>query len=113
MQNKAQKIAEQIKHLLDELVVLSGEKPVSKSNTKIKTEKPSRKGASGALAMLTDEGFFDSPKEISVIMEKLREIGRHYPQTTVAMNLLNLTKRRIFNRLKDKGSKNWLYVLKK
>lgn len=113
MQNKAQKIAEQIKLLLDELIVLAGEKPAPKSNIESKTEKPSRKGASGALSMLTDEGFFDSPKEISAIMEKLREIGRHYPQTTVAMNLLNLTKRRIFNRLKDKGSKNWLYVLRK
>lgn len=111
--NKAQKIAEQIKLLLDELVVLAGEKPASKSNINNKVANAPRKGASGALVMLTDEGFFDSPKKISAIMEKLNEIGRHYPQTTVAMNLLNLTKRRIFNRLKDKGSKNWLYVLRK
>lgn len=111
--SKAQKIAEQIKLLLDELVVLAGEKPTIKSNAKKEIGNITRKGAAGALAMLTDEGFFDSPKEISVIMEKLKEIGRHYPQTTVAMNLLNLTKRRTFNRLKDKGSKNWLYVLRK
>ena len=111
--NKTQKIVEQIKLLLDELIVLVGEKPPLKSNIKNKVANAPRKGASGALAMLTDEGFFDSPKEISTIMEKLKEIGRHYPQTTVAMNLLNLTKRRIFNRLKDKGSKNWLYVLRK
>ncbi len=110
---KAQKIAEQIKLLLDELVVLAGEKPTIKSNTKGETVNITRKGAAGALAMLADEGFFDSPKEISAIMEKLKEIGRHYPQTTVAMNLLNLTKRRTFNRLNDKGSKNWLYVLRK
>ena len=111
--NKAQKIVEQIKLLLDELIVLADEKPTLKSNIKNKVANTSRKGASGALAMLTDEGFFDSPKEISAIMEKLKEIGRYYPQTTVAMNLLNLTKRRIFNRLKDKGSKNWFYVLRK
>mgnify|MGYP001611250524 CR=1 FL=1 len=111
--SKAQKIAEQIKLLLDELVVLAGEKPTIKSNAKSEIVNITRKGAAGALAMLTDEGFFDSPKEISAIMEKLKEIGRHYPQTTVAMNLLNLTKRRTFNRLKDKRSKNWLYVLRK
>ena len=111
--SKAQKIAEQIKLLLDELIVLAGEKPTIKSNTRREIVNVTRKGAAGALAMLIDEGFFDSPKEISVIMEKLKEIGRHYPQTTVAMNLLNFTKRRTFNRLKDKGSKNWLYVLRK
>jgi len=111
--SKSQKIAEQIKLLLDELVVLAGEKSTTKSNDRGEVAKITRKGAAGALAMLTDEGFFDSPKEISAIMEKLKEIGRHYPQTTVAMNLLNLTKRRTFNRLKEKGSKNWLYVLRK
>ena len=110
--SKAQKIAEQIKLLLDELIVLAGEKPTIKSNTRREIVNVTRKGAAGALAMLIDEGFFDSPKEISVIMEKLKEIGRHYPQTTVAMNLLNLTKRRTFNRLKCKGSKNWHYVLR-
>lgn len=113
MENKAQKIAEQIKLLLDELVILAGEKPATKSSVKVKVEKVSLKGASGALSMLIDEGFFDSPKELPEVMERLREIGRHYPQPTVAMNLLNLTKRRTFNRLKNKGSKNWLYVLRK
>lgn len=114
MENKAQKIVEQIKLLLDELAVLAGDKALVRFGSKIKMEKSAtKKGASGALTMLTNEGFFDSPKEISTIMEKLKEIGRHYPQTTVAMNLLNLTKRRTFNRLKDKGSKNWLYVLRK
>lgn len=113
MEHKAKKIAEQIKALLDELILLVGDKAATKSGNNVKMDKSIRKGASGALTMLTDEGFFESPKEISAIMEKLREIGRHYPQTTVAMNLLNLTKRRVFNRLKNKGSKNWVYVLRK
>ncbi len=111
--SKSQKIVEQIKLLLNELIVLAGEKPNSKSNTKNKVASTTRKGAAGALAMLIEEGFFDSPKKISVVMKKLKEIGRYYPQTTVAMNLLNLTKRRTFNRLEDKGTKNWLYVLRK
>ena len=112
--NNPQSIAEQIKLLLDELVTMVEDKPTSKSTSKhqiVKVVAP--KGASGALAMLMNEGFFDTPKDISTIMEKLKEIGRYYPQTSVSMNLLNLTKRRTFNRLKDKETKNWLYVLRK
>lgn len=112
--NKPQKIVEQIKILLDQLVVMTGEKVVSKSAEKKITTTPAlKKGASGAIAVLTNEGFFDSPKNISAIMDKLKEIGRYYPQTTVSMNLLNLTKRREFTRLEDKDTKNWLYVIKK
>lgn len=113
--NNAQKIAEQIKLLLDELVAMAGDKHSGKSSSKklAVSKTATAKGASGALAMLTDEGFFDSPKNISAIMEKLKEIGRYYPRTTVSMNLLNLTKRRVFNRLKDGDTKNWTYVLRK
>jgi len=111
MESKAQKIAEQIKSLLDELVMLSRGTYKGKQTKKGIATTP--KGAIGALTMLTEEGFFDTPKDISTIMEKLKEIGRYYPQTTVSMNLLNLTKRRVFNRLKDKDTKNWLYVLRK
>lgn len=112
--NNPQIIAEQIKVLLDELVTMAGENPTSKPSSKRQVANiVAPKGASGTLTMLINEGFFDAPKDISTIMEKLKEIGRYYPQTTVSMNLLNLTKRRIFNRLKDKETKNWLYVLRK
>ena len=112
--NNPQKIADQIKTLLDELVIMTGEKILSKSDTKKIVLNPiAKKGAAGALAVLTNEGFFDSPKDISTIMDKLKEIGRYYPQTAVSMNLLNYTKRRAFTRLKDKETKNWLYVIKK
>ena len=111
--NNPQKIADQIKVLLDELVGMTGEKVATRAGSKrvISTSPP--KGASGALKILTDDGFFDTPQDISKIMEKLKEIGRYYPQTSVSMNLLNLTKRREFNRIKDKETKNWLYVLRK
>lgn len=107
--NTPQKIADQIKALLDQLVGMTGEKAGAKRV--VSTSSP--KGASGALKILTDDGFFDTPQDISKIMEKLKEIGRYYPQTSVSMNLLNLTKRREFNRIKDKETKNWLYVLRK
>jgi len=113
MESNAQKLAEQIKSLVDELVTMSDGVSTKKQKTQKAKTTSVPKGASGALTLLTEDGFFDTPRDISTIMEKLKEIGRYYPQTSISMNLLNLTKRRIFNRLKDKESKNWLYVLRK
>jgi len=113
MENKAQKIAEQIKNLVDELAAISGGSSTKKQIIRKKEVPSIPKGAIGALTMLTEEGFFDTPKDISAIMEKLKEIGRYHPQTAVSMNLLNLNRRRIFNRFKDKDTKKWLYVLRK
>ncbi|GAG80702.1 unnamed protein product, partial [marine sediment metagenome] len=39
--------------------------------------------------------------------------GHYHKRTAVAMNLLNLTKRRILNRFKNKETKNWEYVIRK
>ena len=111
--NTPQKIADQIKTLLDELVGMTGEKSVTRAGAKKVVSAPAKKGAAGALKLLTDDGFFDTPQDLPKIMEKLKEIGRYYPQPSVSMNLLNLTKRREFNRIKDKETKNWLYVLRK
>ena len=113
MINNPHKIAEQIKSLIDDLVAMTGEKVHTKKEIKGRTSGAIPKGASGALKILTDDGFFDAPQDIAKIMEKLKEIGRYYPQTSISMNLLNLTKRREFNRIKDKATKNWLYVLRK
>jgi len=112
MKRDAQKIADEIKKLVDQLVAMSGD------NSKGKIPQQSKpanvpKGASGAITTLIEEGFFDTPKDLSSIMEKLAEIGRYYPRPTVSMNLLNLTKRRILHRLKDKETENWKYVLRK
>jgi hypothetical protein len=112
--NKAEKIANQIKNLTDELLALTLADGISSPNGKNPFNlKANYKGAAGALAMLTNEGFFDSPRNIAAVMDKLKEIGRHYPQPTVSMNLLNLTKRRTFSRIADKDTKKWLYVLRK
>jgi hypothetical protein len=112
MKQDAQIIADRIKTLVDQLVALSGEQfrgrfPRQTRRTRV------AKGASGAPSTLIGEGFFETPKDLSSIMEKLQQIGRYYPRTTVSMNLLNLTKRRILNRLRDKGTRNWQYVLRK
>jgi hypothetical protein len=112
MKNKAQEIAKQIKQLLDQLVALSGAGPSARKPS-AQVIPPAQKGCSGGISILAEEGFFDSPKDLSVITGRLKEIGRHYSQSTVSMNLLNLTKRRTFNRLKDTKTKKWQYVLRK
>ncbi len=113
MKKKVEKIVEQIKELVDQLAEMSGgQAPAQKPSKRAKS--PSiKKGASGALSQLTEEGFFDSPKELSVIMIKLQEIGHYYPRPSVSMNLLNLTKRRTFSRIKDPKTKHWQYVLRR
>ena len=112
MESRAQKIAEQIKNLVDELVAMSNDRHKGKQIKK-QGVATTTKGAIGALTMLTEEGFFDTPKDISAIMEKLKEIGRYYPKTAVSMNLLNLQRRKVFSRLKNKDTKKYEYVLRK
>ncbi|MDD5773694.1 MAG: hypothetical protein PHX78_09555 [bacterium] len=112
MKKNVQKIVEQIKELLDQLATIAGGQHVDKKLL-VKSGSATSKGASGALLLLINEGFFDSPKDFSSIMEKLKEIGRYYPKPTVSMNLLNLTKRRTFSRLKNNDVAGWQYTLRK
>lgn len=99
-------IINEIKDLLDELGVFFGTKSIHGQTVgKVSTNTPFQKGALGAINMLIEEKFFDAPKEISAIMEKLKEVGHYHKPTTIAMNLLNLTKRRILNRFKIKKAK--------
>lgn len=104
----------EIKELLDELGNTFGvESSTDKVAKKIiKTTAP-KKGALGAINMLIGEGFFDKPKEISRVIGRLEEIGHYHKRTTIAMNLLNLTKRRDLNRFKNKETKNWEYVIRR
>lgn len=107
MKKDPSKIAEQITALVNELVELSGYSP------KVSVQKKEAKGAVGGLNLLIDEGFFDTPQSLTAVIDKLKEMGRHYPKSTVAMGLLNLTRSRILVRLKNTKTKNWEYVLRK
>lgn len=112
MKKRAQEIAEQIKQLADQLAAMASTRP---SVGKLPQQKPPtiKKGASGALSMLIAEKFFDIPKDLPTVMDRLQQIGHYHPKSTVAMNLLNLTKRRILNRIKDSKTKHWQYVLRR
>jgi len=113
MTKKAQEIAGQIKNLVDRLTSMATGQSTSKEPSKPIKATGSKKGAAGGISVLMHEGFFDKPKDLSAVMERLKEIGRYYGKSTVAMNLLNLTKRRSLNRIKDSKTKNWQYVSRK
>ena len=107
-------IINEIKGLLDELGGSFGVKSTHGQTTdKVKANTSIPKGALGVINMLIEEKFFDTPKEVSAVMIKLKEVGYYHKPTAVAMNLLNLTKRRILNRFKNKETKNWEYVIRK
>ena len=112
MKKTVEGIVKEIKELVDQLAAMTVTKSsVSKSSVKVTAK--AKKGASGAISILIEEGFFDSPKDLPAVMGKLQEIGRWYPQPNVSMNLLNLTKKRTFSRIKGTKTKNWQYVLRK
>ncbi len=113
MQKTPQHIAEEIKRLVDQLVEITNSTSSNrKRNNQISSVK-GKKGAIGAISILIEEGFFDSPKDLPSVMERLQEIGRHYPQPSIAMNLLNLTRKRTLIRMKDGKTKPWQYVIRK
>lgn len=107
-------IISEIKGLLDELGGAFGVKSShSKSTIHTSNTTAPKKGALGAINMLIDEKLFDTPQEISAVMERLKEIGHYHKPTAIAMNLLNLTKRRTLNRFKNRETNNWEYVIRK
>ncbi len=113
---KPNKIAEQIIVLVNELARLAGvESTPHLAQGPLKKTKPpaTKKGATGALELLFNEGFFNQPRELNIIMGRLKQIGHFHKVNAIAMNLLNLTKRRKLNRFRNKESKNWEYVIRK
>jgi hypothetical protein len=111
MPHASEKLAQTIKDLVDELAGMIQARPRSRARSKVSSK--NAKGASGALSFLINDGFFDAPKDLTLVMNKMAEIGRYYSRPSVAMNLLNLTKKRTLTRIKDKQSANWKYVIRK
>ena len=107
-------IITEIRDLLDELGDTFGIKPPrDKITSHVNKTAVSQRGALGAINILMDEKFFDVPREMPTVLERLKEIGHYHKRTAISMNLLNLTKRRILNRFKNKETKNWEYVIRK
>ncbi|MBA7636384.1 hypothetical protein ES703_44002 [subsurface metagenome] len=113
MKKEALQIAEQIKQLADQLAAMASGAPLAKKPTRQLIPAIGKKGATGAIAILIEEKFFNTPRDLPAVIDKLKQMGRYYPKSSIAMNLLNLTKRRIFIRIKDNKTKNWQYVLRR
>ncbi|MCR4324493.1 MAG: hypothetical protein NUV69_02305 [Candidatus Curtissbacteria bacterium] len=107
MKKDPSEIARQIVSLVYELAEIAG------SPTTPKLQKKETKGTVGALNILIGEDFLNSPQSLIAVINKLQEMGRHYPKSTVAMGLLNLTRSRVLVRIKNSKTKNWEYVVRK
>ncbi|TET84174.1 MAG: hypothetical protein E3J36_02095 [Candidatus Nealsonbacteria bacterium] len=112
MNKDPQKLVKQITILVNELASLAGVK-TRKASVIIKNKKKKPTGATGGLRFLIDEGYFDSPKELPEVINKLREEGWHYFTATVSMGLLNLVRERILTRYREKKGKPWKYVIRR
>jgi hypothetical protein len=115
MSKSPKQIVDEIKCLLDQLVSVAPSCAHHKKSSLTIPQPTNKKGASGALLILMQEEFFDSPRDISAVISKLTEMGRYYSQSLVSMNLLNLTRppRRILTRIKDSKTKKWQYVVRR
>ena len=107
MKKDPSEIAKHIISLVNELAEMA-ENPGSP-----KLQKKETKGTVGGLNILIGEDFFNTPQPLTAAINKLQEMGRHYPKSTVAMGLLNLTRSRILVRIKNPKTKNWEYVVRK
>ena len=111
MAKSLKQLAEEIHSLLDQLV--SAAEGGAKTKIKMGKRSSAPKGASGAIQLLIEEEFLNTPKDLAAVEERLREIGHWHRKENLSMNLLNLTKRRVLNRFKNKESKKWEYVIRK
>ena len=64
--------------------------------------------ATDAILELKEEGFFDKPKALADIKEKLADQGMIHPLTTLSGVVLVLVRRRQLGRVKEDG--RWSYV---
>lgn len=116
MGKNPQKLANQIVELVSELAGLAGVKIDVESPPKsAETEKNKKKysGATGGVRLLLKEGFFDEPKRLLEVSNQLKMEGRHYPNPSLSMGLLNLVRERELIRIQEKGKKTWNYVVRR
>jgi len=112
MKKMTNEIIAQIRVLLDELEGAQVN-TTSVPAASVKGTAKKATGCIGAIQDLIDEGFFESQKAISQVVDKLREEGQPYSRELISMNLLNLVKppRKILRRIRE--NEQWQYILRK
>lgn len=116
MKKKPKELVRQIIELVSELAEQAGVELEGGVPKKIKASQRNKKelsGATGGLRILVEEGYFDNPRQLPEIIERLKQDGRHYSNATISMGLLNLVRERILTRFRDQGEKKWKYVIRK
>ncbi|MCW1296725.1 MAG: hypothetical protein OH319_03525 [Candidatus Parvarchaeota archaeon] len=81
---------------------------IKRREEQLAVKKKSKISATDFILKLREEGFFDKPKSILEIKEKLAENGLVYPVTTLSGVLLRLVRRKELGRIKIE--KMWGYV---
>ena len=67
-----------------------------------------RKGPTGYIADLAEEGFFKTKRTLSEVQKKLEEKGHIYAQTSLSPPLIRLVRKKALRRIREK--KSWVYV---
>ena len=116
MKKNPKELAENIIALVSELAEIAVGKidtGAARTTSSLRNGKKDMSGATGGLRVLVDEGYFDGPRQLPEIIERLKQEGRHYSSAAISMGLLNLVKERVLTRFRDKGDKKWKYVIRK
>ena len=98
-----------------DFLIKGNDSKVDKEETKILKNKNKNSGASGVylqLIEMIDEGFFNSPKYMREILEKLSERGFNIAANYISPRLLNLVKNKKLIRHRDKEGKFVYYIQK-
>lgn len=97
---------EEVQNIVRQLGGGSGRgKKASRQVAKIGKRLPS---ATDAILELKEEGFFDKPKALAEVKDKLASQGMIYPLTSLSGVVLGLVRRRQLGRVKEEG--RWSYV---
>lgn len=88
-------------------VVMNEFKKMQSKKHAIKKEQKKRLTASDLIIELKEESFFDKPKTLLEISNKLEEKGYIYPVTTLSGVVIGLIKRKLLGR--KKNEKKWVY----
>ena len=116
MKKNAKQLVDSIIAQTIELAELSGvnvKTPIAKIQHNQENSRKGTSGATGGLRILVNEGYFNVHKQLSEIIEKLKQEGRPYSNATISMGLLNLVKERVLMRFRDNGDKKWKYIIRK
>ena len=76
--------------------------------TSRKSQSRSKTGPIGLIKELKFEGFFDTPKVIGEIKQKLEEKGHYYALGSLSPALIRLLRRGEIGRLKQEGKWTWV-----